>query len=522
MAPPLPLSAPTFEQVAFRLYQAVIDPAHLADLILVLGSWLSENDEPFARLEIEKYSEVALRSLEDQAPLIRPQEGQPADFKFDADLSIADQIGLIEQNRAIDLHPDDRSRIIASYHATPGPMIFRYFVSDRESANLGTARPSDTQPDQTEWFLETNILTGAMRHLLERDFGITPAEMRVLAHALDGFRATEIAAALGKSPETIRSQLKALAAKVSADGQPKLIANIHGLATHIPQDEPHKMRTRQPEQDTPLHDGSVALFVHCALHGPHLPARFLTTARKAQISILAPSRPGYGTTPLDPAIKAQGFDGLAHFYAAYLKSKNVSQVSVLTHGTGLASAYRLAVLYPEIVVRLVGLDCVPPATGFQTIFGFKGHFRSVGLAMHSAPKTFDLLGKLTLKRLQGFKTGTKPYRRHILYPDVPLATLESPDGLKAMQANAEDLVAQDLAGCLHESKLYGTPWDQLEAGTNVTPNCHLLSTEENPLISDKLSAQLAGQINARHEHFGATFPFLLAQTDRILNLLRVS
>jgi DNA-binding CsgD family transcriptional regulator len=61
-------------------------------------------------------------------------------------------------------------------------------------------------------------------------YGLTAAEMRVLPGILNGQTAEQIAQSLGRSRETVRSQMKSVYAKTNTGGKVDLIRLMNGAS----------------------------------------------------------------------------------------------------------------------------------------------------------------------------------------------------------------------------------------------------------------------------------------------------
>jgi DNA-binding CsgD family transcriptional regulator len=73
------------------------------------------------------------------------------------------------------------------------------------------------------------------RSVLGRMWRLTPAERRAVQGLVDGLRTSEIAASLGRSVHTIRTQLKRSMAKAGVHSQAALVARVLASRTaHTP------------------------------------------------------------------------------------------------------------------------------------------------------------------------------------------------------------------------------------------------------------------------------------------------
>lgn len=68
--------------------------------------------------------------------------------------------------------------------------------------------------------------------LLQRAYGLTPAEARVAVALLESSSAQEVADTLGTSPHTVRTQIKQIYAKLGVDTRARFVKLLLGLASH--------------------------------------------------------------------------------------------------------------------------------------------------------------------------------------------------------------------------------------------------------------------------------------------------
>jgi DNA-binding CsgD family transcriptional regulator len=115
--------------------------------------------------------------------------------------------------------PADESRSPMIMHLLPVPAAAR-----------------DALPDMLALLVITLVVRGSApaAEVIQRLFGMTPAEARVARSVAEGETVRGIAAGLGLSPETVRSQLKAALAKAGCARNIDLAALFAGARSSIP------------------------------------------------------------------------------------------------------------------------------------------------------------------------------------------------------------------------------------------------------------------------------------------------
>ncbi|WP_395542031.1 LuxR C-terminal-related transcriptional regulator [Neotabrizicola sp. sgz301269] len=221
--------------------------------------------------------------------------------------------------------------------------------------------------------------------MVQEAFGLTLAEVEIVQGITLGLPVKDIAEARGRSPETVRTQLRSILAKTETHSQSELVRVVLGLmdVALIPvvpeEDRPEGLRL----EPRPLHwlrssddrrltwieygdpRGRPVLFMHLDYGLVRWPAAAERAARRRGLRVITPVRAGYGKTDLHP----KGADHLREVvldYAAVLDHLGVKGAVVLPQGADLRFAMHLANTRPDLVRGIVGASCqLPIRTGAQ-------------------------------------------------------------------------------------------------------------------------------------------------------------
>lgn len=257
---------------------------------------------------------------------------------------------------------------------TQGPVIVR--VSPIESdAPRPLALVLSTELVWPEGFAAT----------VQEAFGLTLAEVEIVQGITLGLPVKDIAGARGRSPETVRTQLRSILAKTETHSQSELVRVVLGLmdVAMIPvapgEETPeglrleprplHWLRSADDRRLTWIEYGDPAgrpvLFMHLDYGLVRWPAAAERAARRRGLRVITPIRAGYGKTDLH----AKGADHLREVvldYAAVLDHLGVKGAVVLPQGADLRFAMHLANTRPDLVRGIVGASCqLPIRTGAQ-------------------------------------------------------------------------------------------------------------------------------------------------------------
>ncbi len=391
-------------QIVDRLYEVALDPVRLEDLLEVWEGQAAphraaqtERALPLEDAEIEAHLARATVFL-DRFEATRPQaagrsvlEDIPRAAAFLSDggsvlagfnRAAAVAFGLKQGARLTDLpfEPEDTEvlraqiRKVAGGQAekvvtlrirsriTGGPVIVRVgpVDSDREKP---LALVMSTELVWPEGFAQT----------VQEAFGLTAAEVEIVQGITLGLPVKDIAEARGRSPETVRTQLRSILAKTETHSQSELVRVVLGLmdvaqmptggAVPLPRSHglqavpfqslrgPDGRRLEFIEFGHP--GGAPVLYMHLDYGLIRWPASAERAARLRGLRIIVPVRAGYGQTALHPR-KADHIAGVAQDYAAVLDHLGIRRCAVICLGADLRFALRLSQDRPTLVQAILG------------------------------------------------------------------------------------------------------------------------------------------------------------------------
>lgn len=518
-------------KVLLGLYESLNTHQHLEDLIDMLGSWLSDTDEQLEILRVEECSQTVLSALNDRmiAEQTRSQKTASPTACFDLHTAPEAFCKAVETTCDAAFPSDDYQRITTFLNSTDSHCLTRLMPDGGDPILALFVKNSET-PDIIEMWSDNELISDTVRDLLEDQIGISGAEFQVLEQIASGARVSEIAQRLGKSSETIRSQVKSIAAKIGVTGQIEIASAVQKLESITDKvGDIHLGRGAGEEQIT-LRDGrrltyseygprtgTPVLYFHCFLHGRHLPQDIEPELKRRNIRIISAARAGYGPSCKDTADVATVVAKRVKDYADLARHFGAGRYHLMAHGTGFLFAYQFAMQYPELSRKLIGLDAVPPANTWAQISQLKGLFRSVTLTMNRAPGTFALLVKLSLRRLQSFNNPAKKMRRHLVFPNIPIDEIETEAGLEAATLNVREMMRNGMDPFIIEARAFSSNWANADVMTNVAPQTSLFYTKDNPFVSKKGARAFSDMLTAPLIELDDTYPFLTPSLTRIID-----
>jgi DNA-binding CsgD family transcriptional regulator len=307
--------------------------------------------------------------------------------------------------------------------------------------------------------------------ILRQAFDLTRAEGDILCRLVDCRSVPEIATERGRSPDTIRAQIKSILAKTETHSQLELVrlalSMIDLTATTVSAvPAPRGAAVAQPGEAVPAPrslvapDGRrVAWIVLGAETGRPLlylpldfgltrwPARAEAEARARNIRVIVPIRPGY--TPTDMVARDADYDAaLLADTEMILRAEGVARCPVLCLGGDLYYAVRLARRAPERISGIVACAGMLPLTRQAQFERMDKWHRFIMAGAKFTPHLLPFMVKagFILARRIG-KSGFV----HAVYGNSPadIATFEDPDVFEAILRGSE--VALSATHSAHEA-----------------------------------------------------------------------
>lgn len=392
-------------EIVDRLYEVALDPIRLEDLLDVWEGRVSPHRFAHAEAvvtledpEIEAHlrratvfldrfeatrSEGSLSAVLEEIPRSAAflADGSPQIAAFNRPASVA--FGLREGAALADLpfEPEDVvllrdqiARVAAGREErvvtlrmrstiTGSAVIVRVSQVEGQAASRPMALVLSTELVWPEGF-ETTV---------QEAFGLTMAEVEIVRAIALGLPVKDIAEARGRSPETVRTQLRSILSKTETHSQSELVRVVLGLmdVAQVPTDGVDEMPrgdSLMPLQVQSLRArdgrrldwvefgdprGAPLLYMHLDFGFIRWPASAERAARLRGIRVIAPIRAGYGRTDLHPK-GVDHIEGVAADYAAVLDHLGLRHASVICLGSDLRFALSLSLRRPDLVTAIIG------------------------------------------------------------------------------------------------------------------------------------------------------------------------
>lgn len=216
--------------------------------------------------------------------------------------------------------------------------------------------------------------TGRLWGSINRNFGLTPAEIRLAERLRDGQTLKEAADALGISINTVRNQLRAVFDKMGLKRQSDLVraltelGQVAGMMDGVssappPMPAPPVMFHALPDgrrlayRDYGARAGRTLLMFHEGLGSSLLPPGVQSLATQLGVRVISAERPGFGRSDPNPDYS---FENVAEDMVALCDGLRLEKVWLAAILSGAPSAIRTAVRLGDRAQNLLLCAARPP------------------------------------------------------------------------------------------------------------------------------------------------------------------
>ncbi len=396
---------PGLTDTLLGLYECALAPDKYPDCAHVIEDWLAEEPDPGEIRALETHSSAIWDRLVDLFP---PESDPPVgDLRLEVEFG-RDPAGrldaFLDEVQAEDAR---RLRDLVAEAPAEGGRDLLIRASHGGEVALCLAR---REGGRLRIFALRNDLEAEVEAMIASQFNISHAEMAVLRGLVMGRTLKAIAAAGGKSPETVRSQAKSIAAKLGFSRQIEISAAMSSIARVARTGGPRPHATGLHRIDLPdgrgmvfddrgAPDGDPVLFVHDFSSSCRWPGGAVAQIAAAGLRLIAPARAGFGHSDVNPLTQRALFEAHVADYRHLIETLGIEGCRILAFGTGFGIAHGLARADPARAGRLVGVNAYPPILTRRDALRFPpGMYRAGALAAIYAPRTCALISKYATRR----------------------------------------------------------------------------------------------------------------------------
>ncbi len=513
-------------EVLLAFYECLTDPARLELLMEILTSWLDDDAGAVVAPKLELHAERAWRLLGD----IAETDGLPETADAAALLVTRyDTAEALDAAFADKIEPEDQAKLQDWTADKPqsGALLLR--LIEAHSVELIVLSHDAKTGEFVAKRAGPEFDTLVSKFVADR-FDLTHAEFALVRELLLGGTLREIADRLGKSWETIRSQIKSLTNKLGVRSQSDVLRMLNQAATLIPAQHqtdaggPGRAdrrlalpsgRTLTYEVDGAPSDRTL-VYLHGMTQGRHWPAKAQALAASRGWRVVRISRAGRGPSSVNTKEGEALLQDHVDDVMAIVNHEGINSFSMFGAADGFSVGYRLALQHPERVQMIVGLEIIPPILSREVTAGFIGKMKTFGLSCLYAPKTIKFMFGLAMQRLEKMED-----RHSSVHPllGVVLSEHEDADGLRTDDLNHADLMVHKAEGMWRDATFAGYDWAFAPENSNLRPRAALIHSGNSLNKSPGHFDEFAVRIGAPILRIGHYLPYVSAALPTVLDAL---
>lgn len=373
--------------------------------------------------------------------------------------------------------------------------------------------------------------------LLQREFGLSAAEMEIVRGFADGLSLKEIAEKRDRSEQTIRGQLKSIFSRLQISSQTELVRLISNLAFIFDKEAPQATAGDKHFDQTPvsghinLSDGNKVdytlrgaeggtpfLFLHGMALGHEFHSDFVRALVEENLTAVCLDRPGYRGSPPSETDKSQN----AYFARALpevLDHFSINRGLIVTNTSGVFPACLAAAENPDRVKAILPTAAGVPMTSWRMFMKLPKRIKTVALTCRYGAAAVPYI------MAAGYARSTKDEAEDLVlkaYGDVSVdrEALRDPEILNLVKPGWRSLSYEKLQGYLSDAKDIFSDWTDVIAAVQCP--VHYYQGSEDEICRAEWSEDLANRFPhvSSHEIKGAGQLVFHTHWPEILNGIR--
>jgi len=346
--------------------------------------------------------------------------------------------------------------------------------------------------------------------MLREVFGLTPAECSVASSIISGHSPESIAAQRKRSPQTIRTQLKSVLAKLSVhtqaelvrmvaallqmDGEPALAASLEAdpvkarVTLSRPRDRTLEIVTIGPDNGRPI------LFIHGMLDDYGVTRELSRGLYARRVRLIAPVRPWFGGSSPDKGPAATAPERFADDLSAVLDQYGIEQCPVVGHLAGSVYAFAAAGRLESRINHIVSISGGVPILSIDHFADIAPRQRTFSYTARLAPQLLPMLVRTGVALIDrgGFRNIVEAM--HHASP-VDLATASNPEIFELISQGYRFTVSQGHRAFVIDAHHVVRDWSEYVDGSDQPVT--LLHGAHDPVVPIKAVRNFANRLGAR-------------------------
>ncbi|KCZ53800.1 hypothetical protein HY29_15660 [Hyphomonas beringensis] len=425
------------------------------------------------------------------------------DERFHAILEVSARTGQVTGNAAavhltgqdfpcaldeLPLDPSALGEIRKTLRATAHQAQDRIILANVETTQIRAClaliqRPKDVA-DQVHVSLSYIDWSPALMTRLSEAFGLTASETEVLEGFLGNLSQKDIADQRGRALETIKGQAKSILRKTGCARMSDVV-QLCGSIAFLMRQLPEQLNPPSAEvwmtpkaglSQLPRPGGrtlgwyrigrgqKTVLFIHGYIQGPFFTPEFLRRLAAEDITLIAPSRPGYGYT--SPSRTRAEFNAVTVEDAvALVENLGLERVSLCVHQGGSSHGFRIAKALGERMGDMLVIGGGIPIDETKHLSHMDPQTRFAAMATRHAPSIMKMVMSVGLPVYR--RRGTKAFlKAQFVRSPMDLESLSDPILMKVQAEGLYHAVEQGAEAWIRDGSAAMADWSEdLEAVT---------------------------------------------------------
>ena len=270
--------------------------------------------------------------------------------------------------------------------------------------------------------------------LLKSAFSISDAEIEIARQLVDGLTIAEIAEQRDKSAATVKTQVKSLLSKTGTKSQTDVVRLLMSLIRVVEKEQVNKLRqpsssinliARTLQRSIPVREfgpagGKPVIFVHGMLDGCSITGQIETLLEQHNIRLIAPERPHFGSSAIDPGPIETAPRRFAADVEAIMDELSINKAVVMGHMAGSIYTFAIAALLGERITGIFNVSGGVPIRSIDQLSSMSTRQRLVAYTARFTPKLLPFILRAGIRQLD---FGGEEDFLNALYENSPLDRL---------------------------------------------------------------------------------------------------
>ena len=316
--------------------------------------------------------------------------------------------------------------------SVPAPIVLRVMAQPDDPPRYLIAQQM-TQPDDEKLLLLEDIDAGwtpMLANILRSSFSLSTRELQIAEALAAGQTLAEVSDMTGRQVSTLRTQLKSILRKTATNSQAQLVRLVLSIAAHLERKTPVGTPAGDYVSQHVLPDGRAmpyhvfgpatgrpVLYIHGMLDGLLQFATLGPALKKANLRIIAPERPGFGSAQTDASPIKDRPSRFCADICNLLNALGIARLPVVGHMTGSVYTFAIAAQASQRISAIYNVAGAVPIRDLAQVRQMSKRQRTVAFTARFFPSALPLI---LLAGIRQIKAGGISNFIHAHYENSPV------------------------------------------------------------------------------------------------------